>query len=33
VVEGFTVREQARVFAEWWRRVLPQTQRRPRQAA
>jgi hypothetical protein len=34
VVEGFAVGEQARVFADWWRRLLPQaTQRRPRQAA
>jgi hypothetical protein len=34
VVDGFTVREQARAFAEWWRRFLPEaTRRRPRQAA
>ena len=34
VVDGFTAKEQARVFAEWWRRFLPETtRRRPRQAA
>jgi hypothetical protein len=34
VVDGFTVREQARAFAEWWRRFLPEaTRRRRRQAA
>jgi hypothetical protein len=34
VVDGFTVREQARAFADWWRHILPEaTRRRPRQAA
>jgi hypothetical protein len=35
VVEGFTVREAARAFADWWQRLLPQTSRaaRPRRVS
>lgn len=33
VVEGFTVRERARVFADWWRALLPAPTRRRRRLA